>query len=159
MCKVLSYLPLYLQSLVQCLTHLLFIMWMNNFVAKFSKNSVLTLFHWHSWVLPLVWNTFFSFGFCVLTLLFSYSSAPFLCVLCRFLFLCPSFTCWCFTFLPCQHFFTLCILSLKALINPHGLNYHLSLSFSHLQPWSLSFTCRVIDTPAYWNECLSQSVY
>ena len=63
MCKVLSYLSLYLQSLVQCLTHLLFITWMDNFVAKSSKNSVLTWFHWHSWVLPLVWNTFFLLAF------------------------------------------------------------------------------------------------
>ena len=51
-------------------------------------------------------------------------------------------------FLPCQHFFTLCILSLEVLVNPNGFNYHLSLSFSDLHPWSVSFTLeRYIHLP------------
>ena len=54
---------------------------MDNFVAKFSKNSVLTWFHWHSWVLPLVWNTFFLLAFefshyCSLIPLLLFSQCP-----------------------------------------------------------------------------------
>lgn len=130
-----------------------FIMWMNNFVAKSSENSQSLTYstawqYWRCWVLPLVWNTFFLLAF-DFSHYCSYSSGPFLSVsFAGFSSPAHPLNVGVSYFLPCQHFFTLCILSLEVLVNPNGFNYYLSLSFSDLHPWSVSFTLeRYIHLP------------
>lgn len=157
MCKVLSYLPLYLQSLVQC-WHIYYLLceWitllLNSIKTQFLPYSIDTL------GCSFSLKHFFSFGFafshyCSLIPLPLFSQCPLqVCISSAHHLHVDVSPFYLVSILP--HVFSL----FKGSHQPHRLNYHLSLSFSHLQPWSLSLLMRVIGT-TYWNECLSQSIY